>query len=139
MTGVAYPSVRLPRLNAVSPVSVSEFNALAGPVAQWLGADVYLPPGTELGPLTGEMGRQPRDVDWLNSWTLLMSDRALAHFSGRGIELKSVAADLRRRRDRGPWATVLYELEIPAVAGVTAGAHRNPTLRRVWLSENAHA
>lgn len=90
-TGVAYPSVDLTSLPSekryrdLRPVSLDELNELRRAVLPLLPKDVPLPPGTAFGALTGTAQGTFDDVEWINSWTMLVQSEVLKRLQYAGV------------------------------------------------------
>src|SRR5688500_8847300 len=115
VTGVEYPTVDVPQLRkAMStrhPVSVAEFTAVARQVTSLTNADLYLPPGTALGPVEGTIHENPTDVEWLTPWTILLSGSAISNLESQSIVLRTAPARLRRKNETVSPESIL-ELEL---------------------------
>lgn len=118
MTGIAYPSIDLTgqpweaEYRLGGPVAPHRFDKLAASIARWVGRkDLFLRPGTALGPLFGRAQGHVGEIAWLNPWTLLVTKNVLKKLATVATKpLVGVAARLAELE------LGLIELEIP-VAG----------------------
>lgn len=112
VTGLDYPTIDLssfPGQRALSGggvVSTEEYAQLSERLENILQGRLHLP-GTELGPLVGVGAGKPSDFVWLNPWTLLIEERAMALLRDQRLRLpEAVPAVLRELNGR------LFELEL---------------------------
>jgi uncharacterized double-CXXCG motif protein len=121
VTGVEYPTVDVRQwreaMSTRHPVSVAEFRAMANHVASLTNSDLYLPPGTTLGPLEGTIHDNSTDVEWLTPWTILLSGSAISKLASESIILQTAAAGLRRK-DKTLWPESIHELELRPAGGL---------------------
>jgi uncharacterized double-CXXCG motif protein len=122
-TGLAYPSVDLSSLPSADryevhwPVPLAEFEQLKTQVAEMLPPDSVLKPGTSFGPLAGTIKGEFGDFVWVNSWTMLVKQRAYDLLVHEDVLMaKGVPASLMFQRTE---PVVLLELEILPLARVS--------------------
>ena len=123
-TGLAYPGVDLSYLPCVEayqdqwPIAPDRFDELRDKVLPLVPPKSLVLPGTEFGPLTGDIqGQFDQAVFiWVNPWTLLLRRDAQQYFHNSGVILPiTLDTDLTYK---GKLCSTLVELQIEARASI---------------------
>lgn len=93
MTGVIYPAVDLSnlpnekRFRKAHVVSVAEYLTSQRYISNLFSSTLFLPPGTEFGPMVGKAWGKFGDFAWTNPWTMLMQRKTYEMLTSKGILL----------------------------------------------------
>jgi len=123
-TGLAYPRVDLSDLPCVEayqdqwPIAPDRFDKLRDKVLPLVPPKSLVLPGTEFGPLTGDIqGQFDHAVFiWVNPWTLLLRRDAQQYFHNSGV-LLPITVDTNLTY-KGEYCSTLMELQIEARASI---------------------
>jgi uncharacterized double-CXXCG motif protein len=126
-SGLQLPSVDLRRFPHSAqyedrwPVELEQFQALRDALAGMTPPGVQLLPGAEFGPICGNVTGRLANLNWINSWTLLVEDQALIQL--RNSELRGLRPFDTQLVHVDQGQPKLFDLEIlprAAVAGIDA-------------------
>ena len=122
--GISYPTVSLAGLEEAAryedlwPVPWGNFIELRARIEHLLPRGLPAPPGTDLGPLVGEVIGTVRDLTWLHPWTVLCTSSAFMRLRSGG--LPSLRGAVAAVKIDGETHEQLVELEIEAHGGMAA-------------------
>ncbi len=130
--GLQYPSVDLSawsrevEYRQLWPVSAEEFESRRSALEPLVPKGVPLLPGTQFGPLVGEVRGDFGDFAWRDGWTLLARPRVITQLSEAGVKLPKTTRAILENHGSNIWELDELEIEPRALMDPSAFATSLP-------------